>query len=202
MAKTTTKLPVIERPTPELVQKTLSEMDEDWGFKATEKALSILFRAYPKNDTIEEVLLKVVTLNGLYNTNILARHLVSKHICELGIDRTLASGDMNLIPLIAQVTIQTKKGNKARNNYSFATKYCSFHFPLHYPIWDKYVNALLWDYVALDGFTELGDGELRKYPILCRVIAEFQQFYKLEQFTIKQIDKFLWKYGQKVHPEL
>ena len=64
---------------------------------------------------------------------------VAKHILSLGIDARLKAGDVTLVNDIKQITINGTQ----RNFYSFASKYCSHHNPLDYPIYDSYVDAVL-----------------------------------------------------------
>ncbi|UTW70364.1 hypothetical protein KHA80_07545 [Anaerobacillus sp. HL2] len=46
-------------------------------------------------------------------------------------------------------------GEKKKNFYSFATKYCSHHNPLDYPIYDSYVDEVLRHFRNRDGFSDL-----------------------------------------------
>ncbi|HBO39045.1 MAG TPA: hypothetical protein DD638_10320, partial [Pasteurellaceae bacterium] len=55
---------------------------------------------------------------------------VAKHIVGLDIDLRLENWDQALVNDIAVVKVN---GQKAINFYSFATKYCSYHFPEGYP---------------------------------------------------------------------
>jgi hypothetical protein len=63
---------------------------------------------------------------------------VAKHICALEIDVRLNTGDVTLVEDIQYVAI----GNTKKNFYSFASKYCSHHNPLDYPIYDSYVDEV------------------------------------------------------------
>ncbi|OBB45434.1 hypothetical protein [Mycobacterium sp. 852002-51961_SCH5331710] len=66
---------------------------------------------------------------------------VATHIVELDVDTRLSGDNMdaNLVEEIARVTIR----DKVRRNYSFATKYCAFHRPGLYPIYDSLVHDIL-----------------------------------------------------------
>jgi hypothetical protein len=100
-------------------------------------ALRTVFQAMPNNTDIGEVAVKLAALNGIY-----AVVRVAEHIVGLGIDARLAEAkvDPNLIEDVARVEIT--KG-KPRRNYSFATKYCAFHRPDLYPIYDSLVAGVL-----------------------------------------------------------
>ena len=99
-----------------------------------ESSLRKLFaKTYPKNGEMDDVLIKVCSLNDFYSTNIFSPFTVAKHIVDLDIDPRLANRDLTLVNDIAVVKVN---GRKPRNNYSFATKYCSHHFPKDYPIYE------------------------------------------------------------------
>jgi hypothetical protein len=70
---------------------------------------------------------------------------------SLDIDARLHTGDATLVGDIAQVTMDS---GKIKNFYSFATKYCSHHMPLEYPIYDSYVDLLLRYFRDVDGFAD------------------------------------------------
>lgn len=74
------------------------------------------------------------------STNIFSPSKVAKHIIDLHIDERLAAGDVTLVNEIARVDMDN---GTVGNFYSFATKYCSHHKPLDYPIYDSYVVKLL-----------------------------------------------------------
>lgn len=201
-------LPPIPTPSASEVQKYLAL----WRGGNDEKidvALRTLFdEVMPNNTDVGEVAVKAAALNELYKTGILAVSQVATHIVQLGIDARLAKDtvDADLVAAIATVVI----GGKERHNYAFATKYCSFHRPDVYPIYDSLVrgvlNTLLQQGETFDSF---GPGErwgtdplsygsiLRDYPIWCRSIIKFRTHYGLEAFSIREIDKYLWALAKK-----
>jgi hypothetical protein len=127
-------------PSPELVRHYIGLFDGDPTSGPSDRALSRLFAQFRANTDIEEVLLKVATLNSLYNTNIFSVAAVADQIVSLDIDPRLAEGSPEIVEEIAVVRL----GTHLRRNYSFATKYCSWHAPNHYPIYDNLVERLLW----------------------------------------------------------
>jgi hypothetical protein len=157
--------------------------------------LTELFAKYPKNTDFNEVLLKTKLLNSLYSTNILAVGAVARHIVELpDLDALLAAGSPNAVNLIAKVSIQ----GKGFWFFSFATKYCSWHNPSAYPIFDKNVYACLRFYRKQDRFANFALKDLWDYPILLKAVTEFRAFYGLEQFNFKELDKFLYQHGEEL----
>ena len=86
----------------------------------------LFFYTYPQNQQIEDILVKVATLNDFYSTQIFSVYPVAKHILDLNIDDRLQEGDLTIVNDIS--TVMMENGTK-KNFYSFATKYCSHHQP-------------------------------------------------------------------------
>ena len=185
------KLPL---PTPGFVASYISKFDSSQV--AVERALSKLFTLFPNNDNLEDVLLKVVALNDLYRTGILATTQVAEHIFHLNIDPAIRAGQPQAVQMIARVSLS--KG--PRNNYSFATKYCSWHNSADYPIYDSFVDQMLWGYKKQDNFNNFHRQDLWQYERFKSIIVHFRDYYNLASFSIRDIDKFLWLAGQKYYP--
>lgn len=184
-------------PNAELVRKACEEFDRE--NEITEKALSDLFAAYPANDNASHVLLKVAALNSLYATRILAVLKLANHIAGLGaeLDSVLATGSPDAIDAIGRVSI----ADKDFFFYSFASKYCNWHWPSLYPIYDARVDKYLWalkkqGLFQSEAFSQHQD--LYKYSQFCLVMTAFREQFGLGSFTFKQIDKFLWSQGEAI----
>jgi hypothetical protein len=191
----------IVEPTEELVDNACTEFDND--NKVVEGTLSRLFLLNPLNEDIHAVLAKAAILNDLYSTNIYVYPTkvpgiidIAEHIAKHGkeIDAGLAVGSDEVVSLIARIELPEKT---PRTNYSFATKYCSWHNPDKYPIWDSRVDHYLWSLQREKPFSnEFNDGyALRDYAMFRRTLDAFAERYSLANFKYKAIDKFLWKYG-------
>ena len=120
---------------------------------------------------------------------------VSRHIFDLRIDPYIAKGDLEIVNRIADFTIKGKR----RRIFSFATKYCSWHFPERYPMFDSYVAQLLYAYSRLDHFSRVTWNDMRTYQRFVELVEEFRSYYRLLDFSFKQIDKFLWHYGLELY---
>jgi hypothetical protein len=116
---------------------------------------------------------------------------MAEYILKLKIDQQLEQQSPELVDQIAMTPI-------GRRNYSFASKYCSWHVPEAYPIYDRYVDELIWAYQKTDKFAEFKRKELKIYPRYKEVIQAFISYYRLTQFSFKEIDKFLWQYGKEL----
>jgi len=188
--------PPLPIPTSRLVSEAVSRFDIDPRYGASGRALSRVFSHHPNNDVLEDVLIKVVLLNGLYNTNVLAITDMALHIQGLRIDPELARASPDLIDKIATLEIR----GKSRRHYSFATKYCSWHRPAEYPIYDSLVERLLWAYRTQHPFAEFARPDLQDYSSYMAILTKFRAYFKLEEVSFKELDKFLWFTSKDMTP--
>jgi hypothetical protein len=121
---------------------------------------------------------------------------VAKHILSLNIDDRLRSGDGSLVDEIQHVTIN----GRTLRLYSFATKYCSHHNPNAYPIYDSYVDKVLCYFRNVDCFIDFRSDDLRNYQKFKSILMQFREFYGLENYGLKEIDKYLWQFGKEYFP--
>ncbi|MFV0363824.1 MAG: hypothetical protein ACK5LL_12180 [Suipraeoptans sp.] len=185
-------------PSESIVEEYLAKWDTLENYQLQEKALNKLFlELCPANKQIEDVLLKASTLNDFYSTNIFSIYPVAKHICSLDIDKRLANGDVMLVGDIQEVVI----GGVKKNFYSFATKYCSHHNSLDYPIYDSYVDEVLRHFRKQDRFFYFSDIDLKNYEKFKSILSEFRKFYGLEKYNLKQIDQYIWQLGKDYFPK-
>jgi hypothetical protein len=92
---------------------TVEKYLEKWNFsedlenyRLQESSLDkLFFELCPQNNKIEDILLKVATLNDFYSTNIFSVYPVAKHILSLNIDDLLKKGDESIVSKIQGVTI-------------------------------------------------------------------------------------------------
>lgn len=190
---------IVAKPTVNEVQKYLNRWDGLENYRLQESSLEKLFlRTYPRNDDIDNVLIKVCALNEFYSTNIYDPFTVAKHILELKIDGALDAGDPELVESIARTTM---KNGKVKNFYSFASKYCSHHRPQVFPIYDSFVEKMLLHWKKVDHFSIFGKSDLKSYGRFKEILSEFRKFYNLGSFDLKQIDKYLWQAGKEAFPK-
>lgn len=179
------------------VERYLNKWDELENYHLQENALNKLFyKLCPYNQEIEDVLLKCATLNDFYSTNIYSIYPVAKHIVELNIDERLQRGDIGLVNEIQRVVI----GDKLHNFYSFATKYCSHHKPENYPIYDSYVEKVLCYFQRIHNFSKFRTSDLKDYVVFKNVLNDFRNYYNLTDYSLKQIDQYIWQLGKEYFP--
>ena len=195
----------LQRPTLALVQQEgVDRFKGEPDSVASDAALTLLFKTFPHNRKIEEVLLKVAALNQIYRGGIRKKpdydvdaiYAVAKLICELDTDPKLAQGSLDLVKEIADTEI-----SGVYKRPVFATKYCFWHRPDNYPVRDSQASALLWKYQQQDGFAQgtqfakfQKKDDLDDYPLYKCVIDEFVRYYGLGGISYWEFDKFLWRY--------
>ncbi len=185
----------IQRPSADLVRSYLEKWNTLENYALQESSLRKLFaETYPRNDEMDDVLVKVCALNDFYSTNILSPFKIARRIVELQIDERLSKQDLSLVNEMACVEVS---GGKTRNFYSFATKYCSHHLPESYPIYDSYVEKMLKHFRRHDKFCAFRNDDLRRYPRCHEVHMRFRERYSLERFNAKEIDRHLWQAGRE-----
>lgn len=176
-------------------QAAWEDMD---SYREQDRALNCLFLDLaPENKDIADILLKVTTLNQFYSTNIFSIYPVAEHIKDLDIDMRLKAGDESLVDDIRMMEFNGKK----KSLYSFASKYCSHHNPDAYPIYDSYVDEVLRYFRDTDGFASFRTEELKDYRRFKDILIAFRTYYGLEQFSLKEIDKYLWQFGKEYFPK-
>jgi len=189
----------INKPSQTEVEKYLKLWDSLENYTLQESSLRKLFtKIYPLNNDLDDVLIKVCSLNDFYSTNIFSPFTVAKHIVKLEIDNSIAQNDLTIVNKIAKVEMN---GGKIKNFYSFATKYCSHHKPTVYPIYDSYVDQILLYCKNRDNFDDFSKEDLKIYVKYRRILENFRKYYRLESFDLKQIDKYLWQAGKKYFPK-
>ena len=185
------------KPTTKEVNKYLRLWDTLENYVLQEDALDkLFFNTYPLNEDISEILVKAAALNDFYSTNIFSIFSVAKHIHNLKMDTRLKVKDPSLVNDIAQVDMN----GKIKNLYSFASKYCSHHDPINYPIYDIYVEKVLMALNKRDKFSKFNKKDLKDYKRFKEIIIEFRKYYGLDEFNLKQIDRYIWQLGKEFFP--
>ncbi|MEX2437324.1 MAG: hypothetical protein WD509_01965 [Candidatus Paceibacterota bacterium] len=191
----------LETPTNELIDQYIAKFNNDERYYPADQAIIKLFKAFPENIKLEDILLKISVINDLYSTNILGTFKMAKHIQHLKIDKGLEIGDPDIVHLIASGHgITSKKNSKEYCFYSFATKYCNWHNVEDYAIFDSFIEKVLLAYKRKDKFSEFKKGNLKNFRSFKKIIVDFIEFYHLNRYSLKEIDKFLWIHGKENFP--
>lgn len=190
---------LLKKPNKIDLEKSIVAFEENETVNINDVVLNKLFKSiHPQNTKFDEVIVKVATLDSLYNTQLSkyrAAVPVANHIIGIAdIDKRLQSGDVSVVDEIAQNRLPDGRDYRC---YSFATKYCSFHNPDAYPIYDSYVDKVLKLFNKEDNYIE-GRINNKKYHQYAECIRAFRKFYKLEDYSLKQLDKYLWQLGDEL----
>jgi hypothetical protein len=207
--------PTVPTPTAATVRPALLE----WAgrdFPKYEAGLDDLFARHGENTHLGHVAVKASAVNSLYAAGVGDIWTMAKHILDTGpdIDRTLAASAAARAPnpqVVEDIAtghgILTKTGKK-RQFYSFATKYCAFHHPNVYPIYDSYVHGVLLDLWNRDQTYRVlaGNGSWRpnsaggpagtvsaSYRAWHRAVLALRDRYPgLSGFTFRELDHYMW----------
>jgi hypothetical protein len=180
-------------PTIDLVQEECAEFDKEPFTELAEEALAQLLTQFRRNTKVSHVLLKVIALDRLYSTRIQYVDLVplAHHITDLNIDEAIEQGSPNAVDLIWNCA-------EIRKYYSFATKFCSWHNPDSYPMHDHYVDECLWAYKNQYPFYAFHREDMYDYEKFRPIVSAFREHYKLTSCSFKELDKFLWRMGNRM----
>jgi len=170
------------------------------GTREADQAVKMVFDHWPGNTHQEQVLIKVVVLNSLYNTALYAVEVVemAKHIVKQGVDSKFSQGDPTVVEDIRKGhEISRGKTNKEWNFYSFATKYCHWHVPSRYVMYDTNLDKALRELNKLLEFCRpFSSRELGQYSTLKEVIDSLAATLTLTSWDYKTLDQALWVYGR------
>ena len=189
----------IPRPNKKIIEEYLIKWDnlED-HYIWQESSLDKLFhKDYKQNTDLNEILIKCSCLNDFYSTNIFLIYPVAKNILELNIDKRLNDGDASLVNDIAHVTISGKE----KVFYSFASKYCSHHNNIEFPIYDYFVDKMLWYFQKKDHFSKFTREDLKDYVKFKNILVDFKKYYDIDNYNLRDIDKYLWIAGKEYFPK-
>ena len=193
--KNTKQTHAIPRPSKAEVEKYLVVYNNEMpDYVKQENSINKLFnKTYPANTDLDDILAKASVLNAFYSTNIFKILPVAEKILGTDFDSRIKKHDFKLVNEIADVNI----GGKNRNLYSFASKYCAHHAIDTYPIFDSYVEKMLKHFRKADKFADFKNEELKNYPRFHEILLEFRRFYGLDDFSLRDIDHYLWLAGKK-----
>jgi hypothetical protein len=185
------KTTLLPAPTVELVEAACRKFNDE--AELIEEALRLLWTQFPHNTETSHVLLKVLVLNKLYSARVLDKDVepLARHIVTLNIDPLLDQGELAAVERIYNCP-------PLKMYYSFATKFCSWHNPTAYPIYDGNVDKYLWSYKKQDGFANFHHQDLGYYEKFVAIVTAFRNHYRLSCFTFKQLDKFLYLSGGEI----
>lgn len=162
---------------------------------------------YKSQTDINGVIAKISIINQIYSTRVknIDTYWLAKHITNNGekLKKYIYSEDekdrIKAVQIIANSKDSSEENIKKMNNhYSFATKYCSFHKPEKFPIYDSYISAVVKanaDEGIYDKVTNITS--FKSYENFCEAMGRLKEIFSKElgeNISAKEFDQFLWLY--------
>ena len=146
------------------------------------------FKKYHTNNNIHIVGYKIELVDKLYNCHLRQdNRKVAYEIIELKLDSVFGKKSPEVIVQnIATIHIPEYK----KIGYVFASKYCHFHYPSDFPIFDQHVRRGL-SKLTNNGYSNQDYAKFKKDLDILISKLDFK-------ITYEEIDTFLWIYGQWV----
>ena len=157
-----------------------------------ESTLRELIATYSENTKLEHVLIKVIAINTLYHARVwdVDLHQLALHISKIEeLDVKLKQGRLDTVDAI------WKSQGTRRHYFSFATKFCSWHNQEGYAIYDLNMWEALRAYRSKELGFQFKVSGCTDYACFHTIVKRFQAAYGLESYSLKDVDKFLWRVG-------
>ncbi len=173
---------------------------EEWCVRA-------LFERYPSNDDRWVVGTKVSVLNALFGTAIRDTKRLARHIQANArrLDTLVMSPDRDdrlaAIDIVAKGHgIRLKGQRRGWTLLSFASKYCHFQSPRHFPIYDSYaVLALTRVLKHVSPDLRVTQESLRDYRRLIQAEEALPRVLQWHSTGFRMTDRALWALGQSIY---
>lgn len=170
-----------EKEVNEWIEKKWTDID-----RYQDEVIKNVFEQHPLNTDMNAVMIKVSLLKDYYSapSRYVKTYEVAEGVVACNIDDKLKDGDGSVVN-----DIQKRTGQ-----YVFATKYCHFHKPETFPIFDSKVEIALKYFKNNFGF-DFTIKELRDYEKYKGICDRFIDEFELEK-NYKKIDEYLWLVGK------
>ncbi len=151
-------------------------------WRVTDRALHTLQEDLPGFE-IEATLLKVVSVNQLYGTNVYAVVRMAQHVTEVMQD----AGGMEDADLVEELATLT-----GRKHRSFASKFAHFFIDMErFPIFDSFAVKMVAYHLEA---RELARDSAHPYRAFVENICKLKRYAGLS-CTTKELDRYLWLAG-------
>lgn len=185
---------------------TLLEQEPSFmHYKNEASALEWLFKSYPTNTNLNEIIIKVACLDRLYSTNITKSYKipqVAQKILQSGFDDRVQKGDITLVDDIASLGKTQIEEQGGKQILSFASKYCVWHSSVVYGkddfvIIDSIVKTKLKEFNEKYNFApKFSKKDLKDYKKYKEILEKFREFFGLKKCSFREIDRYLWRLGK------
>lgn len=150
------------------------------------------FERFKKNTDMRELAYKIELVNKLFNCNLrVNKGSVAEELIKIKIDTQINSVDP--VVLVNKIADLLKKKFK-RRHLVFASKYCHFHQPKRFPMYDNFARRGL-SHLFGKKFKEY-EKNYGKFKIdLDKILLAIESKFGW-QSNYKELDEYLWIYGQ------
>lgn len=194
----------IPEPSVAELNKAIERWNSGKDAKIESKLNSLFTETYLLNDTVEKVETKINELNKFYhalrgeNCSTEEIHKIAEGIVSLKIDERLKTLDFNLVNEIADINFD--------HNFSFASKYCAFHNPKDYAMYDRHAASVLYYFTKMKDSTMFTDARIEAYAAVLKsdykvyyeTLCEFITRFSLQDFSLRDLDHYLWYTGAEL----
>lgn len=149
------------------------------------------FKDKKENKSLHVIGYKIELVNKLYNCNLrIDKRLVAKEIQKLNLDALFFEKESSPENIVGEVAKIQPAPYPRPVGPVFASKFCHFHYPQIFPIYDKFARF------ALSDLLEKKKGEYDgKYALFKCDLDDFMEKLSWKS-TYKELDTYLWLYGQ------
>ncbi len=173
---------------PEQINAALRLFDRLGGWKLAEQALNQLRDLLPRDFSEAACLLKTVTINELYATQILATSKMAKRVHGVLANAGAARRDPELVEELAVLDFNREK---RRMFTSFASKFCHFFLDAEaFPIFDDAAREALKFHLGKDMHWD----DDHRYRSFCEGLSVMRAHSKLSTGA-RDLDRYLWLVG-------
>lgn len=184
----------IDHPLEEIIHPYFDKFKGLDGYFVEDDSALSFFRAHSANTEAQDILLKIGEVGDKDLIKDEAQGEMAAHILSLQIDSLLEQANAQLVNDIASVNFRGQE----KNYYAFASRYCNYHDQDSYPIYDQLMVAILKLYFKRIRESTLDPQELMDYPSFKKLMREFVLSFHIPVFNYRELDKFIWVYGQEV----
>jgi hypothetical protein len=186
-----------EYPIEDIIKPYFETFKGQEGYFVDDTRTWNFFRANTENTKVQDILLKIREVRDDELTELEGEDAMAQHILNLKIDDALESSDKQVVMDIAQITYR----GEPRNFYAFASRFCCYHYPAVYPIYNPTIDQVLRVYYKRTRATVLPENLLTDYPSFSNLMEEYKDNFHLPLRHYWELDKFIWAYGQLIIDE-
>ena len=181
-----------QNPIEGIVQDYFNKFKGQEGYFVEDNRALHYFQLNHTNTDQQDVLIKVRQIRDNELITQEAEDAMVEHIVALDVDDNLQSIDNQVVMDIARMNFK----GQPRFYYSFATRYCCYHHPEDYPIYDLLIEQFLRLYYRRNHGSAIEDHQLLEYDSFKTLMGDYFNAFKLPLSSYWELDKFIWTYGK------